>query len=127
MINSSKIDTGKNGERIAVDFLKKNGYAIIETNFKNYLGEIDIIARDKGVICFVEVRARRAPARTEDILDSIGRNKQFRLSRLALSFLEEKKLVDVRARFDIVSVRFSDEGDDVNIFKDAFEVCQKYT
>ena len=47
MKDMSKISTGKDGEQIAVDYLKKNGYRICETNFRCPLGEIDIIAREK--------------------------------------------------------------------------------
>ena len=127
LMSLNRIATGRDGEHIASDYLKKNGYFIIERNFKNYLGEIDIVAKENDVICFVEVRARREPADITDILDSIGKNKQYRLSRLALSYLNEKKLTDCRARFDVICIRFLEDKNEIALFKDAFEVCQKYS
>ena len=55
----TNIELGRSGERIAVNFLKINGYDIISTNFRNKIGQIDVIAKDKETICFVEVKTRR--------------------------------------------------------------------
>jgi len=60
MKDSSKIKTGKEGEKIAAAYLKKNGYRIIETNFRCAIGEIDIIAREKDELVFLEVKTRRS-------------------------------------------------------------------
>ena len=60
MKDASKIDTGKQGEKIAAAFLKKNGYRIIETNYRCVLGEIDIIAREKVELVFIEVKTRKS-------------------------------------------------------------------
>ena len=49
---------GKRSEIIAMNFLKKKGYKILETNYKNSIGEIDIIAKDNDYIVFVEVKGR---------------------------------------------------------------------
>ena len=49
---------GEQGEALAVRHLKKAGYKIIETNYRTRLGEIDIIAKDKDTIVFVEVKTR---------------------------------------------------------------------
>ena len=49
---------GKRSEIIAMNFLKKKGYKILETNYKNTIGEIDIIAKDNDYIVFVEVKGR---------------------------------------------------------------------
>lgn len=54
----SKIETGQSGEKLAVEFLKKQGFKIIETNFKSKFGEIDIVAREGDVLVFVEVKTR---------------------------------------------------------------------
>jgi len=51
---------GKLGEDIACEYLKKQGYDIIERNFRIRGGEIDIIALDKGVLAFIEVKTRRS-------------------------------------------------------------------
>lgn len=54
------ISSGKRGERIAAMFLQKQGYTILEMNFKARYGEIDIIANDHGILVFVEVKTRKS-------------------------------------------------------------------
>jgi len=51
---------GHEGEQIACKFLKKRGYKVIEKNYKCKYGEIDIIAVEKNVLCFIEVKSRRS-------------------------------------------------------------------
>ena len=66
---------GKRSEIIAADFLKEKGYKILETNYKNVVGEIDIIAQDKDCIVFVEVKARLSQ-KFGHPLDAIDERKQ---------------------------------------------------
>lgn len=54
----STVRAGKFGERIAIAILKKKGYKILDTNFHSRFGEIDIVAEDRGVLVFVEVKTR---------------------------------------------------------------------
>ena len=53
---------GKKGELIAANYLKKQKYKILETNYKNQIGEIDNIAKDKNYLVFVEVKTRISKA-----------------------------------------------------------------
>jgi len=53
-------DTGILGEKLAKDFLKKRGYHILETNYRCPEGEIDIVARHKDCLVFVEVRTKKS-------------------------------------------------------------------
>lgn len=119
-----KIKTGRIGEEEAAAYLLRHGYSVLERNFRNYLGEIDIIAEQKGVICFIEVRTRRGGLAHENAAASIDRRKQARLSRLALSFLKEKGFLERRARFDVVSVSL--ENKDVVLYQDAFALADHY-
>ena len=57
--SDNRCHTGARGESLAVKALKKKGYKILEKNYRSKLGEIDVIARDGGVLAFVEVKARR--------------------------------------------------------------------
>ena len=50
---------GKKGESLAVKYLKERGYTIVETNFRYERAEIDVIAKEKNVLVFVEVKTRR--------------------------------------------------------------------
>lgn len=111
---------------MAVGHLEAQGYHILKQNFKNSLGEIDIIAKDKDTVCFIEVKTR---ATLDKGLpqEAINPHKQRKLSQVALSFLKSKRLLDSRARFDIVSVLCSPTEEKVEIIKDAFPLCERYS
>ena len=118
--NITKIITGEKGETIAAAYLKKNGYRILETNFRCSLGEIDIIARDKEELVFVEVKTRKS-------LDlgypeqAVGIKKQKKISQLALFYLQKKNLTNAKARFDVVAVMMSETSNEVKLIKNAFD------
>ncbi|MBU1998768.1 MAG: YraN family protein [Candidatus Omnitrophota bacterium] len=116
---------GRSAEALAEEFLKNNGYRILEKNFRTSSGELDIIATDKGVICFVEVKARRSD-RFGLPEEAVGISKQARISRQALVYLKKKKLLDKRSRFDVVSLLYSEEGPVLKLIKDAFSLIGDY-
>jgi len=105
---------------LACKFLKKDKYKILEKNYRCRQGEIDIIAEDrKGVLCFVEVKARS----TEDFglpIEAVTHFKQKRLLATAFIYLESKKIKSKDMRFDIVSVDLVNE--ETEILKNAFDV-----
>jgi len=107
-------------------FLLERGYKIIVRNFKNILGEIDIVAQDKDVICFVEVRTRKDPFKQREALESVGALKQRKLSRMAVSFLKEKHWLGRKARFDVMAISLEAAQDDVILLKNAFPVIERY-
>jgi putative endonuclease len=119
MKDNRKINTGKEGEKIAAAFLKKNGYKIIEKNFRCALGEIDIIAREKGELVFIEVKTRRS-SELGYPEQAVGINKQKKMSQLALWYLQ-KKDADTEARFDVVAVSLSASGNEIRLIKNAFD------
>lgn len=103
MFGDNKI-TGKLGENFAVYYLKNKKYNILETNYKNKCGEIDIIAKDGEVYVFVEVKLRNS-------LDygfpyeAVTKNKQNHIKNTALSYLKLNHLLDeVQIRFDCISI-----------------------
>ena len=103
------------GEKKAVDFLKENGYKIIITNFKNKLGEIDIIAKKKDYICFIEVKARQNALYGRPS-EFVSRDKQRKIKNAAISYLKMNGLMDSDVRFDVVEIL----GDEVNLIENAF-------
>ena len=122
-----RLQKGKTGEDLAVSFLKEQGYTIVERNYKTLLGEIDIIAKEKGVICFVEVKTRSSHAMGTGF-DAISSRKQRKMSQAALSFLKHKRLLDREARFDAISILSDKEaGIQIDIIKDAFPLSQPYS
>ncbi len=112
---------GKKGEEIALRFLKKKGYRLIQTNYVCKLGEMDIIAKEKDTLVFVEVKARRS---MEFGLPQLAVNafKQRQLSKVALHFMKEKGIEDVKARFDVVAILLGPETHKIELIPDAFEL-----
>ena len=94
---------GKKSERLAVEFLNRMGYRILETNYRSKLGEIDIIAREKGIIVFIEVKAR-STGRFGSPKGAVTPAKQRKISMAALDYLKRTGQVDVSARFDVVAI-----------------------
>jgi putative endonuclease len=113
---------GKQGEEAAVTFLRKNGYKLLRRNFRTKMGEVDIIALDRDVYCFIEVKTRDslrfgAPA------EAVSSFKQRQIAKAALAFLKENNLLDQKARFDVVSVTCSSEGHaKTEIIQNAFDL-----
>jgi putative endonuclease len=100
---------GALGERIAAEHLKKRGYEILETNFRCPFGEIDIIARQKEFLVFVEVRTKRSP---EFGLpeESITSSKRRKLIQLANAYLQTHKAFPSLWRIDVVAVELGADG-----------------
>jgi putative endonuclease len=123
MKDMSKISLGKEGEQIAVAYLKKNGYRIFETNFRCPTGEIDIIAWEKDEIVFIEVKTRKS-RQLGYPEQAVGIRKQTKLSQLALWYLQKKKLADAKARFDVVAITLLPEGNEIKLIKNAFDFIE---
>jgi putative endonuclease len=114
-------ELGKKGEEVALRFLKKKGYKIIEKNYVCKMGEMDIIAREKDTLVFVEVKTRTSMAFGPPQL-AVNSTKQMQLSKVALYFLKEKRLEDIKARFDVVAILLRPQGEEIELIKDAFDL-----
>src|SRR2546427_11918336 len=77
---------GKEGERVAAQFLEARGYRILERNYRTRRGEIDLIAEDGRILVFVEVKVR-LDDRFGGPAAAITRAKQARIARLAQQYL----------------------------------------
>lgn len=111
---------GAAGEEIAVNFLKKNGWKILERNFKNpygrRLGEIDIIAREKKEIVFVEVKTRTLTGPGDPLPEeSIDRNKLRRLQKIANFYMRKNRLWNNSFRFDAVCITIDGDSGEQKI------------
>jgi len=114
--------TGKRGEEIALSFLKKKGYKIVEQNYRCVFGEIDIVARHRGDIVFIEVKSRKSEA-FGNPEEAVGFKKQRKISQIALNYLNEKRLHDHDARFDVVAVKLLPDENKVKLITNAFELA----
>jgi len=102
-------DTGILGEKIARDFLKKRGYHILETNYRCPRGEIDIIARHKDYLVFIEVRTKRS-LDFGSPEESITWVKKERLKTTALQYLQSHRNLPPLWRIDIVAIELDEKG-----------------
>ena len=116
-----KKELGRRGEELALRFLKKSGYKIIERNYICKMGEMDIIAQEKDTLVFVEVKTRTSMAFGPPQL-AVTKFKQRQMSKVALCFLKEKKLEDVKARFDVVAIILRPSGEEIELIRDAFDL-----
>lgn len=101
--------TGDIGEQLATEFLKKKKYKILERNFKNKIGEIDIIARLKKQIVFVEVKTRSS-LQFGNPSEAVNSHKQYKIRQVAECYLMQKKIEDSDIRFDVIEVLEEDNG-----------------
>ena len=108
LIGQGNQAVGNLGEQTAADYLVKQGYRILERNFRSRGGEVDIVAKDRqGCIAFVEVKTRRSLAYGLPQLAVTGR-KQHQISKGALAWLSKNRLHDCSARFDVIAVLLQD-------------------
>lgn len=100
MINSNY--RGKLGEDFVLSFLKSKGAKILEKNFKTRRGEIDIVAEEKGRLCFIEVKTRLENSAAEP-MEYVDFRKQRKIILAAMEFLAENP-TDLEISFDVYEV-----------------------
>jgi len=103
--------TGETGEQIAARYLFKKGFRLLEHNYTCEVGEIDLIAEDRGTVVFIEVKTRKSlTAGTPE--EAVNRDKQRRIVRAANWYLQPWNRWPQRIRFDVVGIEL-DENDGV--------------
>lgn len=121
--SSTNKQTGDEGEDLAVDFLKKLGYEIVERNFRAEHAEIDVICRDPSMgreLVFVEVKTRKTEE-FGDPLDAVSERKINHVKRAAEAYLYLHDLDDAPCRIDVLSIRMAGRKPMIEYFKDAVE------
>ncbi len=112
---------GSSGEALASNFLKNKGYVILEKNYTTPLGEIDIIAKDSGIIVFIEVKTRANDSFGYPF-QAVNARKRKKLKKIALLYMKHLR-EEVPARFDVLSIQTHAEGTySIQHITDAFEV-----
>lgn len=112
---------GDLGEGLAAKFLRRHGYRIIVRKYRSRFGEIDIVAQDKHVLVFVEVRSR-SDFQHGFPFETVNFNKRRRIENVALEFQKRFNLIERESRFDCVSILFDKElkVEQIELIKDAF-------
>ena len=121
-MTNTRIDIGKRGETLAISFLKKNGYRIIESNFRCRYGEIDIVAQDGKTVAFIEVKTKTSN-RFGSPTQAVDSRKQRQVSKTALAYISQKRLTKYSARFDVVGINIKGSNSEIELIKNAFELC----
>lgn len=117
----SNREEGLQGEEMAIRTLKKAGYRIVERNHRNALGEIDVIAEDKGVLVFVEVKKRNS-ARFGEAVCAVTERKKRHLINAATFYMKMHDCFDRRVRFDVIGI----DNDRTKLVKNAFLVEREH-
>lgn len=108
---------GAQYEELAVSYLEKEGYQILEQNFRCRMGEIDLIAKDGNYLVFIEVKYR-SDTRKGNALEAVNVRKQRVISKVAAYYMMLHQSEDsTPCRFDVVGIT----GEAVEVIKDAFE------
>ncbi|OGO18788.1 MAG: hypothetical protein A2Z15_04160 [Chloroflexi bacterium RBG_16_50_11] len=115
-------ETGAFGEKIACEFLGKNGYSILEKNYRCPDGEIDIIAQQKDTLVFIEVRTKKS-WRFGSPEESITPVKKERLRNLAERYGQEHENLPETWRIDVVAIQMGSSGkiDRIEIIENAVD------
>lgn len=116
---------GDVGERFAAVYMRRNGYTIVESNYRAKFGEIDIIAKKDEYIVFCEVKSRRSTA-FGNPSEFVDFRKQKKIIKTAYKYIAENK-IEAAVRFDVCEVfhRVNRAGEivleDINYIEGAFE------
>jgi putative endonuclease len=111
-------ELGKLGEELAVEFLRKEGYEILETNWTFQKAEIDIIAQKENILAVVEVKTRSSLE--FGLPQDFVKPKKIQLLVKAINEYVVSKNLDVEVRFDIIAVHKENKSFAIEHLKDAF-------
>jgi putative endonuclease len=120
-----KQDLGLEGERIAARHLKKSGLKILLSRYRCRFGEVDLVARDRDALVFVEVKTRYSSYHG-DPSEAVTPEKQKHISRVALDYLRRLQNPEIPVRFDVVEVLMDREPPACKHIRDAFELSEPY-
>lgn len=94
---------GNKGEQIAAKYLKNKHYEIVMCNFRTRYGEIDIIAKDKEVLVFVEVKLRSSRNYGRG-LEAITSSKVEKIHQVAMEYIQNNYQTEPECRFDVIEI-----------------------
>lgn len=119
-MRSSRQQLGRRSEHVAATLLRARGYVIEQTNVRFPVGEIDIVARERETLCFVEVRATSSD-QWGGPLASIDARKRHRILQAARWYLARLHELPCEIRFDVVAVAWDAQGrPEAELIQEAF-------
>ena len=111
-------ELGKKGEKLAIAYLKKNGYKVRDINYRYLKAEIDIVAQKEDTLAIVEVKTRST--RDFGLPQDFVSNKKIKLLVMAADHYVISKDLDVNVRFDIVAIVNNNNKFEIEHLEDAF-------
>lgn len=102
-MTEARLSLGKQGEDLAAGYLERRGFTILSRNFRTPVGELDIVARDRKHLLFVEVKTRRGTAFGAPA-EAVGAHKQRQVLRAAQWYLASRRSTDLQPRFDVIAI-----------------------
>lgn len=111
-------ELGEKGEKIAIDFLLRKGYIILEKNYRYLKAEVDIIAKIENTLAVIEVKTRSTDyfGNPEEFVNS----KKIKLLLSAIDYYVTEKDLDVNVRFDIIAIIEQNTSTKIKHLEDAF-------
>ena len=111
-------ELGNKGEQIAIDYLIKKGYTILDKNWRYLKAEVDIIAQIENTLAVVEVKTRSSDyfGSPQDFVNP----KKIQLLVTAINEYVISKDLDLEVRFDIIAILKTDTKEEIEHLKDAF-------
>ena len=113
--------TGKLGEQIGEDYLKKRGYQILDRNVRSPFGEIDLVAFHRDTLVFVEIKTRRGQTFGYPE-EAVGTHKKNQLIRLASWYLTRHPKLRSSVRFDVLAIQMEGAKPNIRLIENAFEL-----
>jgi putative endonuclease len=117
---ASTREKGREAERRAEAWLGSRGYVVIDRNHATRSGEVDLVCREGGVLCFVEVRSR-AGGGHGDPEESVDRRKALRVVAAATDWARRHGALEDDVRFDVLAVTGTGDAPTFELFQGAFD------
>ena len=115
-------DLGTWGETLALKEIKRLGYKCIARNYRCPLGEIDLIAKERDSLVFIEIKTRRGRS-IGYAKEAISSRKKRQLSKVALAYMKSNDCYDVKSRFDVVVISLKDGKEEIEVIQNAFDLA----
>lgn len=109
---------GTLGESYVAKHLEQHGFSIITTNYRQFFGEIDLIAYKKNLYIFVEVKTRRS--KTISMKNLISPSKQQKIIKTAEQFIASRQITNTTFRFDVALLHLDKDAYSLEYIENAF-------
>ncbi|MFH1488005.1 MAG: YraN family protein [Pseudomonadota bacterium] len=119
-MTKKRLRLGKLGEDLAVKEIESLGYKCVVRNYRCPLGEVDLIARDRDTLVFIEIKTRKGRS-LRYAKEAVDAKKRRKISQVALFYMKANDCCDVKSRFDVVAVSLNGEEKEIEVIRDAFE------